>query len=101
MKILVFGLGYVGVSLSVMLSKKHNVIAVDIDKSKVNRINNRSSPIEDDLISEWLSTNLNLTAQTLIPDDVCDFDFCFIALPTNFDQSKKYLDTSMLRMLLS
>ena len=93
--IAVAGTGYVGLSIATLLSQKHNVTAVDVIPEKVDKINNRISPIQDDYIEEYLRTKpLMLTAT---PDGEAayrDADFVVIAAPTNYDSKKNFFDTS-------
>ncbi len=95
MKIAVFGTGYVGLSMAVLLSQKHQVYAVDIIPEKVDMINRGKSPIIDEKIEEYLSEKkLSLTA-TLDAKKACeDADFIVISTPTNYDPKKNYFDTS-------
>lgn len=95
LKIAVAGTGYVGVSISVLLSQHHKVTAVDIIEEKVNLINNRKSPIQDDIIEKYLTTkDLNLTATTDWNTAYKDADFVVVATPTNYDPDKNFFDTS-------
>lgn len=95
MNIAVAGTGYVGLSLSVLLSQHHNVAAVDILKEKVEKINNRISPIVDKEIQEYLSTMpLHLIATTDGETAYKSAEFVIIATPTNYDPVKNYFDTS-------
>ena len=92
MNITVVGLGYVGLSMAVLLSQHNHVTAVDIDPHRVDLVNRRQSPIRDGLIAEYLRTHkLNLTATTVMPADA---DFTIIATPTNYDPELDYFDTS-------
>lgn len=89
------GTGYVGLSNAVLLSQKYTVIALDIDKNKVDKINHRQSPIEDKEISDFLSTkSLNLTATTDENIAYQNADIVIIATPTNYDSNTGYFDTS-------
>lgn len=95
MKIAVAGTGYVGLSIATLLSQHHEVIAVDIIEEKVNMINNRKSPIQDNEIEDFLSTkNLNLKATLDAKSAYKDADFVIIAAPTNYDSKKNFFDTS-------
>ena len=95
LKIAVAGTGYVGLSIATLLSQHHKVMAVDIIPEKVNLINQRKSPIQDDYIEKYLAEkDLNLTA-TLDPKEAyTDADFVIIAAPTNYDSKKNFYDTS-------
>lgn len=95
MNITIAGTGYVGLSNAVLLSQKYTVIALDIDKNKVDKINHRQSPIEDKEISDFLSTkSLNLTATTDENIAYQNADIVIIATPTNYDSDTGYFDTS-------
>lgn len=94
-KIGVAGTGYVGLSISVLLSQHHQVTAVDIVEDKVNLINNKKSPIQDEFIEKYLATKaLNLTATTDWKSAYKDADFVVVATPTNYDPDKNFFDTS-------
>ena len=83
-KIAVAGTGYVGLSIAILLSQHHQVTAVDIVPEKVDLINNRKSPIQDDYIEKYLAEKeLNLTATLDAKDAYSDADFVVIAAPTN------------------
>ena len=95
MKIAVAGTGYVGLSIAVLLSQHHEVTAVDIIPEKVDMINNRKSPIQDNEIEEYLATKeLNLVATLNAEEAYKDADFVVIAAPTNYDSEKNFFDTS-------
>ena len=84
MKIAVAGTGYVGLSIATLLSQHHKVMAVDIIQEKVELINNRKSPIQDDYIEKYLAEkDLNLTATLDAKEAYTDADFVIIAAPTN------------------
>lgn len=95
LKIAVAGTGYVGMSIATLLAQHHQVTAVDVIPEKVDKINNRISPIQDEYIEKYLSEkSLNLTA-TLDAEAVYkNADFVVIAAPTNYDPVKNYFDTS-------
>ena len=95
MKIAVAGTGYVGLSIATLLAQKNHVTAVDVIKEKVDLINNRKSPIQDDYIEEYLAgKNLDLTATLDAEKAYSDADFIVIAAPTNYDSKKNFFDTS-------
>ncbi|MDE6273188.1 MAG: nucleotide sugar dehydrogenase [Muribaculaceae bacterium] len=94
MKIAVAGTGYVGLSIAVLLAQHNEVIAVDILPDKVDKINNRLSPIQDEYIEKYLAgANLNLTATTNGKDAYKNADFVIISTPTNYDPYKNFFDT--------
>ena len=94
-KIAVAGTGYVGLSLAVLLAQHHHVSAVDIVPEKVEKINNRISPIQDDYIEKYLvEKDLDLTATLDGAAAYRDADFVIIAAPTNYDSKKNFFDTS-------
>nr|WP_076776441.1 nucleotide sugar dehydrogenase [Lachnoclostridium phocaeense] len=95
MKIAVAGTGYVGLSIATLLAQHNEVTAVDIIEEKVNLINNRKSPIQDDYIEEYLANkNLNLTATLDAEAAYKEAAFVVIAAPTNYDPKKNFFDTS-------
>ena len=94
-KIAVAGTGYVGLSIATLLSQHHQVTAVDVIPEKVNLINRRKSPIQDEYIEKYLTEkSLNLTATLDGASAYKDADFVVIAAPTNYDPVKNYFDTS-------
>ena len=101
MKIAVFGTGYVGLSMAVLLSQNHEVYAVDIIPEKVDMINRGKSPIIDEKIEEYLAEKtLSLTA-TLDAKKACEgADFIVISTPTNYDPKKNYFDTSSVESVI-
>ena len=95
LKIAVAGTGYVGLSIATLLSQHHQVTAVDVIPEKVNLINRRKSPIQDEYIEKYLAEkDLNLTATLDGAKAYSDADFVVIAAPTNYDPVKNYFDTS-------
>ena len=95
MKIAVAGTGYVGLSIATLLSQHHQVTAVDVIPEKVDMLNRRQSPIQDEYIEKYLSEKqLNLTATLDGASAYRDADFVVIAAPTNYDPIKNYFDTS-------
>ena len=94
-KIAVAGTGYVGLSIATLLAQHHQVTAVDVIPEKVNLINQRKSPIQDEYIEKYLAEkDLNLTATLDGAAAYADADFVVIAAPTNYDPVKNYFDTS-------
>ena len=94
-KIAVAGTGYVGLSIATLLSQHHHVTAVDVIPEKVEKLNNRVSPIQDDYIEKYLAEKkLNLTATLDGRVAYQDADFVVIAAPTNYDPVKNYFDTT-------
>lgn len=99
--IAVAGTGYVGLSIATLLSQHHEVIAVDIIKEKVDFINNRKSPIQDEYIEEYLAEReLNLTATLDAKAAYSAADFVVIAAPTNYDPQKNFFDTSAVEAVI-
>lgn len=95
MKIALAGTGYVGLSIATLLAQHHTVTAVDIIPEKVDMINNRKSPIQDDYIEKYLAEkDLDLTATLDAKTAYTDADFVVIAAPTNYDSVKNFFDTS-------
>ena len=95
LKIAVAGTGYVGMSIATLLAQHHQVTAVDVIPEKVDKINNRISPIQDEYIEKYLSEkSLNLTATLDAEAAYKNADFVVIAAPTNYDPVKNYFDTS-------
>lgn len=94
-KVAVAGTGYVGLSIATLLSQHHHVTAVDVIPEKVEKLNNRVSPIQDDYIEKYLTEKkLNLTATLDGKSAYADADFVVIAAPTNYDPVKNYFDTT-------
>lgn len=101
MKITVAGTGYVGLSLAVLLSQHHQVTAVDIVPEKVDLINHKKSPIQDDYIEDYLANKpLNLTATLDAEAAYSNADFVIIAAPTNYDSQKNFFDTSAVESVI-
>ena len=101
MKIAVAGTGYVGLSIATLLAQYHEVMAVDIVEEKVNMINNKKSPIQDNEIETFLSTkNLNLVATLNAKEAYSDAEFVVIAAPTNYDSKKNFFDTSAVEAVI-
>lgn len=101
LKITVAGTGYVGLSLAVLLAQHNTVYAVDIIQEKVELINNRKSPIQDDYIEKYLAEKeLDLTATLDAESAYTDADFVIIATPTNYDSQKNFFDTSAVEKVI-
>ena len=101
MKIAVAGTGYVGLSIACLLSQHNEVKAVDIIKEKVDLINSRKSPIQDDYIEKYLAEkDLNLEATLDAEYAYSDADFVVIAAPTNYDSKKNFFDTSAVESVI-
>ena len=102
MKITVVGAGYVGLSLSVLLSQNHKVLVLDIDKKKVDLINKKKSPIKDVEIEDYLlEKNLDLTATSKNKYAYNHSDYVIVATPTNYDIATKSFDTSTVEAVIS
>ena len=101
MKIAVAGTGYVGLSIATLLSQHNKVMAVDIIPEKVNLINQKKSPIQDEYIEKYLAEkNLNLVATLDAEAAYKDADFVVIAAPTNYDSKKNFFDTSAVEAVI-
>ena len=101
MKIAVAGTGYVGLSIATLLSQHHEVMAVDIIPEKVELINQKKSPIQDEYIEKYLTEkSLNLTATLDAESAYKDADFVVIAAPTNYDSKKNFFDTSAVEAVI-
>ena len=101
MKIAVAGTGYVGLSIATLLAQHNQVTAVDIIPEKVELINNRKSPIQDDYIEDYLAhKELDLTATLDAEAAYTDADFVVIAAPTNYDSKKNFFDTSAVEAVI-
>ena len=101
MKIAVAGTGYVGLSIATLLSQRHEVMAVDIIPEKVNLINQKKSPIQDEYIERYLAEkDLNLVATLDAEAAYKDADFVVIAAPTNYDSKKNFFDTSAVEAVI-
>lgn len=101
MKIAVAGTGYVGLSIATLLSQHHEVMAVDIIPEKVDLINKKKSPIQDEYIESYLAEkDLNLTATLDAEAAYKDADFVVIAAPTNYDSKKNFFDTSAVEAVI-
>ena len=100
-KIAVAGTGYVGLSIATLLSQHHQVMAVDIVPEKVELINNKKSPIQDEYIEKYLAEKkLNLMATLDAKVAYRDADFVVIAAPTNYDSKTQHFDTSAVEAVI-
>ena len=101
LKIAVAGTGYVGLSIATLLAQNQKVVAVDIVPEKVDLINNKKSPIQDEYIEKYLAEKeLNLVATTDAESAYSDADFVVIAAPTNYDSKKNFFDTSAVEKVI-
>lgn len=101
LKIAVAGTGYVGLSIATLLAQHHKVTAVDIVPEKVELINNKKSPIQDEFIEKYLAEKeLDLTATLDAKEAYTDADFVVIAAPTNYDSKKNFFDTSAVEAVI-
>lgn len=102
MKIAVAGCGYVGLSLSTLLSQNYEVVALDIDEKRVDKINARKCPIKDKMIEEYFKDKkLNLKATTNAEEAIKDAEFVIISTPTNYDDATNYFDTSAVEDIIA
>lgn len=102
MKIAVAGTGYVGLSNAVLLAQHNEVVALDINNEKVDKINNKKSPIVDQELEEYLAAkNLNLIATTKSYIAFKDAEYIIISTPTNYDSDKNYFDTSTVETVIA
>jgi len=102
MKIVVVGLGYVGLSNAVFLAQHNEVIAVDISQERVDALNARSSPIVDAELSAYLAEKeLNLSASTDFEASLYGADFVIVSTPTNYDEKTNFFDTSSVEAVIS
>lgn len=100
-KIAVAGIGYVGLSISILLAQANRVVAVDVAEEKVNMINKKKSPIHDDYIEDYLANkDLDLVASLDTDMAYRDADYVVIAAPTNYDAQKNYFDTSAIEAVI-
>ena len=99
--IVVVGIGYVGISMAILLAQHNHVIAVDIVQEKVDLVNKHQSPIHDEYIDKYLEQKkLNLSATTDGKGVYKDADYVVIAVPTNYDSQKNYFDTSLVEKII-
>ena len=102
MKISVAGTGYVGLSIATLLAQHNDVTAVDVVPERVDLVNNKKSPIQDDYIEEYLATNKPLSLKATLDQDAGyrDAEFVVIAAPTNYDSQKNFFDTSAVEAVI-
>ncbi len=99
--IVVFGLGYVGLSLATLLAQNHHVIAVDVSNEKISLVNARTSPIKDEYIEKYFAEkNLDLIATSDVESALSKADFVICAVPTNYDPHKNFFDTSIVQSVI-
>ena len=102
LKIAVAGTGYVGLSMAALMSQHHDVVAVDVIPEKVEKINNRVSPIQDEYIEKYFAEKeLQLTATLDGKEAYKDADFVIIAAPTNYDSNRNFFDCSAVESVIS
>ena len=101
MKIVVVGLGYVGLSSAVLLAQQNEVIGVDISQDRVDSLNARKSPIVDLVLSQYLDEKeLTLSASTDLLASIVDADYVVISTPTNYDEKTNFFDTSSVELVI-
>lgn len=101
-KVTVVGIGYVGLGVGVMLSTRHDVTMLDVDQKKVDLINEKKSPIKDEMIERYLrEKKLNISATTDKDIAYEESDFIIIAVPTNYDEETKKFDTRILENVVN
>ncbi len=101
-KIVVVGLGYVGLSNAVLLAQHNEVIGVDVSRDRVNSLNERKSPIVDAELSEYLANkNLNLTGSMDLKVSLTGTDYVIVSTPTNYDEKNNFFDTSSVEVVIS
>ena len=102
MKIVVVGLGYVGLSNAVLLAQHNEVIGVDISQERIDALNARKSPIIDAELSEYLAEkDLNLSARTDLRSSVVEADYVIVSTPTNYDEKTNFFDTSSVEAIIA
>ena len=102
MKIVVVGLGYVGLSNAVLLAQQNEVVGVDLSQERVDSVNSRIAPIQDENLNLYLKNeNLNLTATTVLENALPEVDYVIISTPTNYDENSNYFDTSSVESVIN
>ncbi len=100
--IVVVGLGYVGLSNAVLLAQHNNVLAIDLDEKRLKLIEQKKSPIHDDLISDYLATkSLSINTESAENVSYSDADYVIISTPTNYDETTNYFDTKSVESVIS
>ncbi|MEL0115000.1 MAG: 2-dehydropantoate 2-reductase N-terminal domain-containing protein, partial [Gammaproteobacteria bacterium] len=101
-KILVFGAGYVGASLSVLLAQNYEVALIDVDPLKIKKINNKEAPINEPLLQEFLlNDDINLSASSSYNSQLESTDLIILALPTDYNAELNSFDTSIIESVIS
>ena len=101
-KIVVVGLGYVGLSNAVLLAQHNEVIGVDISQDRVDALNARRSPIIDEELSQYLAEkDLNLSASTDLKSSIGGADYVIVSTPTNYDEHTNFFDTSSVEVVIA
>ncbi|PWD85358.1 nucleotide sugar dehydrogenase [Ignatzschineria cameli] len=101
MNITIVGTGYVGLSNAMLFSKQHNIVALDIDKEKIEKLNQKISPIHDALIQEYLLSAPSFKATLSSEEAFQQADIVIIATPTNYDEERNFFDTSSIEIVLN
>ncbi|OYQ80600.1 UDP-glucose 6-dehydrogenase [Ignatzschineria sp. F8392] len=101
MNITIVGTGYVGLSNAMLFSKQHNIVALDIDKGKIEKLNQKISPIHDALIQEYLLSAPSFKATLSSEEAFQQADIVIVATPTNYDEERNFFDTSSIEMVLN
>ena len=101
MKIIVIGIGYVGLSNALILSHRHEVIGLDIDINKIQRLNDGQSPLEEKDLTDELKNNTSIKFDTYDKHLLTNVDFVIVATPTNYDPEKNYFDTSSVELVIA
>ena len=102
-KVTVVGIGYVGLGVGVMLSTRHDVTMLDVDQKKVDLINERKSPIKDEMISHYLRNKKDVSIRATTNNKIAydGADFIIVAVPTNYDEGTKKFDTRIVENVVN